>query len=301
MANVTYRFTKSSALVDYMEPFRQKQDAYTWDWGMISTNRPTSRATEQVFSFGGLPAAVQTGELQPVFYADMSEQAATTFTVNKFTLSTMFSHEFLKDSYHLPDMLKEAGDSAGTSQAYIRDIAMSAPFNRAFNNSYTLYDGVELCGDHEVDSGDTYTNKLTTASLTFDNLWLAVNHFETTPISQSGLPLTDTPEYVMYHPSKEKEMQAILQSDLEPGTADNNKNTLRKYNLKPLPNRHLSTTTNWFLIGSKFAKDFLFLEREAPNTATDDDFDRMGMKFRSHQRFAVGIKDYLWIVGNVGV
>ena len=302
MANSTYTHAKSVALVDYMTPFRVQQDKYTWGWQNISTSRPTNRATEQVFSFGGLPAAVRTGELQPVFYADMSEQAATTFTVNKFTLSTMFSYEFLKDAYHLPDMMKEAGTCAGDSHSYARDISMAAPLNRAFNSNYALYDGVELCGTHTMDSGDSYTNLLSTASLTFDNVWLAVNHFETAPISQSGLPLTDTPEWLIYHPSKEKEVQAILKSTLEPGGANNDLNTLKSsYNLKPLPCRHLSTTTNWFIAGSKFKGDFLFLEREAANNATDDDFDRMGMKFRSHQRFAVGIRDFPWIVGNVGL
>jgi hypothetical protein len=32
----------------------------------------------------------------------------------------------------------------------------------------------------------------------------------------------------------------------------------------------------------------------------EDDFDRMGVKFRSYQRFAVGVRDFLWIVGNPG-
>ena len=298
--NSTYEFTKSSALVDYMTPFRQSQDQYSWDHGSLSTVKGTSRATEQIFSFSGLPAAAQTKELQSIFYADMGEQAATTFTVNKYTLATMFSHEFLKDSWHLPDMLKEAGSAAGESHAFIVDQAMAAPFNRAFNSSYTMYDDVELCGDHTMDSGDSYSNELTAASLTYDNLWLAVNFFETTPISHSGLYLTDKPAGVLYHPSKEKEVQAIRQSQLKPGTADNDKNTLGDYNLDYISCRHLSTTTNWFVYGSKFKRDFLRLTREPVNTATDDDFDRMGMKFRSYQRFAVGIRDFIWIVGNQG-
>ena len=93
--NNTFTFAKSVALVDYMDPFRQKEKQVTWNHAAISSTKSTNRATEQVFSYGGLPAAGQTKELQSIFYADMSEQAATTFTVNKFTLATMFSHEFL--------------------------------------------------------------------------------------------------------------------------------------------------------------------------------------------------------------
>ena len=298
--NNTFAFAKSVALVDYMDPFRQKEKQVTWGHASISSTKSTNRATEQVFSYSGLPAAQQTKELQSIFYADMGEQAATTFTVNKFTLATMFSHEFLKDSWHLPDMMKEAGAAAGESHSFILDQAMAAPLNRAFNSSYTMYDGVELCGEHTMADGTSYDNDLAPASLTFDNVWLAINHFETAPVSHSGIYLADKPDCLVYHPSKEKEVQAILKSALEPGTADNDKNTIQAYNLKPVPCRFLSTTTNWFITGSRFKNDFLRIVREPVNTATEDDFDRMGMKFRSYQRFAVGVRDFLWIVGNPG-
>jgi len=298
--STTFDMTKAIAITDYMPAFRQKNDLYTLNWPAVVTRKSMNRATEQVFSYAGLPVARLTSELEPIYYANMAELAATTFTAYKYTLSTMFSHELLKDNQHLPELLGEAGATAGESQAYIRDQVVAAIWNRAFNSSYPLYDGVELCGSHTMNDGTAYTNELTAASITYDNVWSAINHFETAPYSHAGLMLTDRPEYIMYHPSKEKEVQAILKSDLEPGTADNDKNTLMAYNLKPLPNRHLSTSTNWFIIGSKFKNDMLFFEREAVKTDTEDDFDRMGVKFRSYQRFAVGVRDFLWIVGNQG-
>ena len=117
MALGTYTFAKSVALTDYMPPFRQAKEQVTWPWEKIVSKKKTSRATEQVFSYTGLPAANQTGELEPIYYADANELAATTFTVTKKTLATMFSHEFLQDAWHLPDMMAEAGKMAGESQA----------------------------------------------------------------------------------------------------------------------------------------------------------------------------------------
>jgi hypothetical protein len=81
---------------------------------------------------------------------------------------------------------------------------------------------------------------------------------------------------------------------------DNDKNTILDYNLKPIPCRFLTTTTHWFIAGSRFKNDFIFFEREGVKTAMEDDFDRMGTKIRSHQRFAVGVRDFLWIQGNPG-
>jgi len=299
MANTTYSFAKSVALTDYMPPFRQAKEQATWPWEKIVTKKSTSRATEQVFSYTGLPAAAQTKELEPIYYADMAELAATTFTVTKKTLATMMSHEFIKDSWHLPDMMKEAGTAAGESHAFIRDQAVAAILSGAFAST-TTYDSSYLCSTHTMKNGDSYDNALTAASITFDNVWAAINHFETAPISHQGLYLQDKPEFLIYHPSKEKEVQAILKSSLEPGTGDNDKNTIQAYSLKPIPCRFLTTTTHWFIAGSRFKNDFIFLEREGVKTAMEDDFDRMGVKFRSYQRFAVGVRDFLWLVGNPG-
>ena len=299
MALTTYAFAKSVALTDYMPPFRQAKEQVTWPWEKIVSKKKTTRATEQVFSYTGLPAANQTGELEPIYYADAAELAATTFTVTKKTLATMFSHEFLQDSWHLPDMMAESGKMAGESQAYIRDLAVAAVLYGAFDTT-TTYDGSYLCSTHTMKNGGSYDNSLGPSSITFDNLWLMINHFETAPVTHQGLYLQDIPKYLIYHPSKEKEVRAVLKSQLEPGTADNDKNTVLDYNLIPIPCRFLPTTTNWFIAGGRFKNDFCFFEREGVKTAMEDDFDRMGIKFRSYQRFAVGVRDYLWLVGNPG-
>lgn len=299
MALNTFAFAKSVALTDYMPPFRQAKEQVTWPWEKIVSKKKTSRATEQVFSYTGLPAANQTGELEPIYYADAAELAATTFTVTKKTLATMFSHEFLQDAWHLPDMMAEAGKMAGESQAYVRDLAVAAILYGAFDAT-TTYDSSYLCDSHTMKNGDTYDNDLGPSSITFDNLWLMINHFETAPVTHQGLYLTDTPKYLIYHPSKEKEVRAVLRSDWKPGGADNDYNSVQDYNLVPIPCRFLDTTTHWFIAGSRFKNDFLFFEREGVKTAMEDDFDRMGVKFRSYQRFAVGVRDFLWIVGNPG-
>ena len=82
MANTCYSFTKAVAISDYLPAFRQNQTQQLWDYGKVTGMKKTSKATEQVFSYAGLPAASD-GELEPIYYADMSELGATTFTVNK--------------------------------------------------------------------------------------------------------------------------------------------------------------------------------------------------------------------------
>jgi hypothetical protein len=300
MAMTTYSHAKAVARTMYQPAFRQNQTEQLWPYDKVVSMKNTNRATEEVFSTSGLPAANSTGELEPIYYADMHELGSTVFTVGKYTIATMASHELIEDNIHLPDIMKEAGAAAGESMEFIKAQAIAAPLNRAFDSDYTMFDGVELCGTHTMKSGDELDNALTAASITFDNVWLAVNHFETSLLSQSGLYLKDTPKYLIYHPSKEKEVQAVLKSQLEPGTADNDKNTIKDYNLVPVPCRYLTTSTYWFLASPKFKDDFQFWNRESPKTAMEDDFDRMGVKFRNHRRFAVGIRDFIRVIGNPG-
>ena len=300
MANTTYAFAKAVALTSYMPAFIDKSEKQSWDWEKIVTKKSTDGATEQIFSYAGLPVARKTGELGSIYYADMKELGSTTFTVGKYTLATLFSHELLKDNRHIKSLFKDAGVSMGDSHAYIRDVHAAAPFNRAFQVAYPMFDAVELCGTHTMASGDSFNNELTTSSFTWDNIWSGINKFETSMLTQSGLFMKDTPKYVMYHPSKEKEWQAIKQSDLKPGTTDNTKNTLGSYNLVGISNRHLTTSTNWFILGSRFKDDYLWFDREKVQTATEDSFDLMATKLRTYQRFASGVKNFTHIFGNVG-
>jgi len=300
MANTTYSLAKAVALTDYQPAFCSAEQYQDWNWGQLVTKKTTNRATEQVFSYTGLPVARQTGQLQDVYYASMAELAATTWTISKFTLATLFSYELMEDNQHLPDLMKQAGSAMGESHAFARDVANAALYNRAFNSSYTMYDGVELCGSHTMHDGTAYSNKLTAASISYDSLWLMLNHFETDLISHSGIYLRDKPKFLIYHPSKEKQVRAILESTLEPGTADNDKNTIKSYGLTPVPCRHLTTSTNWFVAGSRWPSSVWFFTSDSVKRATKDDFDRMGMKIRTHQRFAVGAKEFIYIVGNEG-
>jgi hypothetical protein len=304
MANTTFSFAKAISLTDYLPAFIQRYDKQSWPWEKIYSIKNTTNATEQVFSYAGFGQARQTGELDSIYYENMSELAATTFTVYKYTLATIFSHELLKDRRdHMPDLMKEAGSLMGDSHQFIRDVAAAAFLNRATNSSYPLWDGTELASDSRtLKSGDTFDNLLTSASITFDNVWLAITHFESNLLTQSGLYISDKPKYLVYHPSKEKEVQAVLKSNLEPGTADNDLNTIRAYGLVPIPCRFLTTTTNWAIMGERFKNDNMWFDREKPSKppAMEDSFDLMGTKLRTYQRFAVGLRDFTYCVFNPG-
>lgn len=299
MATTTYSIAKAVSNTDYLPAFIDNADRQSWPWSKICTKKKTGRGSEQMFSWAGLPPSRSTEELGEVHFADIAELPATTWTVGKYTIGSAFSDESIEDNQHLPDLMSEAGTFMGQSQAYAQDQAAAYPFNNAFS-AYTVFDSVALCGTHSMRSGDAFDNVLTTASLTYDNLWAGVNKFETTIFSQAGHYLKDTPKYVLYHPSKEKQWQVIRQTSNVPGTANNDKNTLQDYNLVGIPCRHLSTTTNWFILGEQFPKDYIWFTRYKPRTKWDKDFVHGAVLCKSEARFAREIRNFTHIFGNAG-
>lgn len=288
----------------FFEPFRVAADLKHWDWERLADLRTSNAALEQTFGFTGIGAAVQTDELAPAYYGGFQELPTQQWIHTKYTLGGQVSQELLEDNKNLPPIIGELGTMVGEGHAYIKDYTVAQYWNNAFvasNSSYNLYDGTTLCNTHTLQkSGGTVTNLLSPASLSFNNLWLAINYFEYSMFTQEGLPTTDTPKYLLFHPSQSKTVRKILETDRgEPDTFNNNKNTLTSYNIIPIPCRFL-TSTYWFLIGEKGPKDFIFYNRISKEVKEDADFDRDAVKIKSRERFSAKFKDWVHIVGNAG-
>lgn len=302
MAMTTYQWTKNISRQVFLPAFKQREGVYSWPWEKIYTVKTSDHATEQVFSSSGLGAAQATGELEPAYFADMSELEQTTFTHSKYTLGFMASQELIEDGKYV-DVVREGGESVADGLNYIVDYsACNLVFNRAFNSSYTLYDSTELCGTHTLADGSTLNNEGTAASISFDSVWLGVNYFENTIKRQDGLPLVEKPKYLVYNPSKEKLVTKLL-SNLtghQPDNADQgNTDTLKGYGIVGIPCRHLSTNY-WFLMGERAKNDLLFFWRIRRELKRDADWDRDGIKVKARIRFSLGARDFPRIYGNLG-
>lgn len=300
MSNTTYSFAKAVSLTDYFENFITGKELYTWDWKQLVTTKKMNRMTEQVFSWYGMPTPIQVGQFEPVTYYDMGELAATTFTAYKYGIATSFSYELLKYDWQIKDLMGKAGKSMGQGHAYLRDRLVADQFNNI--TTYTAFDGTAICGTHTMTGGQSVDNDLTAASLDFDNLWGSINFFNTAMYNHSGQRITAKPKYVVTNPVNQKILEKILAASGEPDTSDlNNPNTIKSlYDLKAVYCPHLSSTTQYLVLSEDFPMDFYFMVVDEPKFEEESDFDRHGMKLKSWQIFALGIKDFVNVVNNAG-
>lgn len=303
MTMVTTEMAHAISRQIFQPAFNVSADMKHWDWEQLATIRSSDAAYEQTFGYTGIGAAVATDELAPAYYGKYQELPTIQWIHTKYTLGGMVSQELIEDNKNLPDVVGTLGKKIGEGHAYIKDYTVAQLFNNAFTSStaYNLYDSAQLCTSHTLQkSGGTVNNALTAASLNFTNLWLAINFFEYSMYTHEGLPTSDTPKYLLYHPSQHKTVKKILETDRgEPDTANNNKNTLTDYGITPIPCRFL-TSTYWFLAGSQFPEDLVFYNRIAKEVKEDADFDRDAVKIKSRERFSVKFKDWMHIVGNPG-
>lgn len=302
MAMNTIQWSKTVGLTDYNEPFYVAADTKIWDWRKIYDTGKSTRATEAWYTYSGIPAPELTGELEEVSFETPVELDAITLSTVKYARGWILSEEMEDDNLRLPGLLSKMAKSLGAGHGYIQDMAATYPFNQAFSSTYqTVWDGTELCGTHTTKvSADTITNEQTAASLSKDSIWDMIKYFDYGIVTQDGLPASDTPKFLIAHPSKRDIIEKIFESPMESDTTDNNKNTLSNKGITVIYNRLLTDTERYFLVGSKM-KDYLIYRQRKPITVKwKDAFTTIGKMCRTHQRFMCGPISFEYIVGNDG-
>ncbi len=302
MAMTKEQFANTCSIQYFQPAFRISREEDCWDWKSIHTIKKSSRSGEQQFTYATFGAAVQSVMNETVHYMDMSEQDKTSWTHSTFLAGVLLPKELIEDSQYI-DFLGEAGSALGRSHAYVRSLWAAYPFIRAFDSTYAMFDGTELCGSHTNAHGDTIDNDQPSASIDWQAIWDHILYFEYGMVDESGLPYWDDPDKLIFHPSKLQDVRKALEAVWEPDTGARNPQTLSKYNLSPLPCRLLTATSSvypWFITSKKFKGDLIFWDRVSPSVDNDEAFDTYGIKYRSRQRFSNGPKHYIHINGNPG-
>ena len=103
-----------------------------------------------------------------------------------------------------------------------------------------------------------------------------------------------------------KELQFIaerlLNSDLRPGTADNDTNANRSMGMLPegAVVNHFLTDTDAYFILTDAPNGFKMFNRSPIKTAMEGDFDTGNMRFKARERYSFGVSDWRSVFGTAG-
>ena len=190
------------------------------------------------------------------------------------------------------DLMDAARDDSETAGAAI------------FNNSFTDtggFDGLSLINTAHtrLDGGATWANAPSTDEpLSVSALQNAIVTMSKT-VNDRGRPRMIKPSKLLVPPDLMFTAREILRSTLLPGSANNDVNAIREFNLDLVEWNHLTSTTAWWLIGDKH--DINFLWRFRAKTGMDTVFRTDTIERKVRQGYATGHGEARGIYGTDGV
>lgn len=169
------------------------------------------------------------------------------------------------------------------------------------------YDGVPLFSNAHplLDNAGMLGKNLVYGALTRDNLKAAIKLMRET-VDEAGNLIQLKPDTLIIPPELEDTALRILESNLLPGTNNNDTNEyITNKNMKIVVMDYLGATaggsdTAWFLQDST-RHQLNFFWRVKPEFKWDEDFDTFVAKYRGYMRYSFGYSDFRGIVGSDGV
>ena len=175
--------------------------------------------------------------------------------------------------------------------------------NRAFNASYTF--GVDnpkelIATDHVTLSG-TQSNELDPSAdlseAAIEDLVIQIKKAK----NNRGLKIGLRPEQLIVPDDLHFEAGRILQSQLQPGTANNDVNVL--YTMGTIPkvlNNTYLTDPDAFFIQTDAPRGAIHYERRALQFGEDNDFDTNNMRYKATERYSFTVEDWRAFYGSEG-
>lgn len=154
-------------------------------------------------------------------------------------------------------------------------------FNNAGNTTISSgFDGLSLANTAHtrMDGGSAIANRPTTlTALSLTAIQDAIVAFRGL-VDDRGRPYRSEPQNLLIHPDLIMTAVEILESALQPNTANNATNAVRRFNLSIMENFYLTSATFWALTGTRHDINALWNERPSQDNETDFDSDTIKRK-----------------------
>ena len=220
-----------------------------------------------------------------------------------YGIGFVITHQAMVDNLYMDQMQKGAKHCALSMKVTKENVAANI-LNRAFNASYTGWDGVSLCATtHKLSKGGMYANSLATpmalSEVALEQMIINIGGF----VDDAGMPIAAHAQKLIIPQAMEFEAQRILKSEMQPNVDSNNINVLMSGRYLPQGyrvNHYLSSTSAYFLL-TDIQDGLKMFQREDLIINNDSDFDTMNLKYKAYERYSFGWTDPKQIYGTAGV
>jgi hypothetical protein len=262
----------------------------------------SERSFEEETKLSGFSAAPVKNEGQAISYDNGQEAFTARYTHETIALGFAITEEAVEDNLY--DTLSSRYTKAlARAMAYTKQTKAAAVLNNGFSASYLGGDGVALFSTaHPLTSGDTNSNtQSTVADLNETSLEAAVIQIAGWT-DERGLLIAAKPRKLIIPTASMFIATRLLETELQPNSADNNINALKSNGSIPegyTVNHFLTDTDSWFLT-TDVPNGLKHFVRAPLSNSMDGDFDTGNVRYKSRERYSFGWSDPLGIWGSPG-
>lgn len=296
--------TTSSDIAKFLWPglnaiFNTSYKDYPMEFTDIFDEMPSDKAYEEYTGFVGLGLSRVKGEGSNVYYDKWNQGFTRRVNNVSYALGYIITREAVSDNQYMKAASAKT-KALGRSERQTKETVAANILNRAFNNSYTYADGLELCSTaHLTKSGLTYKNELTTAAdlseAAIEQALIDISNFT----DERGLKIAVRGMRLIIPTELQFEATRILDSTLQNDSANNAVNALKNVSMDISVNHYLTDADAWF-IKTDVPEGMIYQNRENPMFENDTDFNSKNLLFTCYSRYAFDAADVRGIFGSPG-
>jgi len=281
--------------------FGLEYDRYDQEHAEIFDTESSDRAFEEEVMLSGFGTAPVKSEGGAISFDQAQETFTARYSHETIALAFSITEEAIEDNLY--DKLAARYTRAlARSMSQTKQIRAASVLNNAFSTSNPIGDGSALCAaDHPSISGNQ-SNVLATASdlneTSLEQMLIDIAGFT----DERGLKIAVRGMKLIIPKELQFIAERVLNSNLRPGTADNDTNALKSMGMLPegAVVNHFLTDTDAFFVKTDAPNGFKLFQRTAIKTAMEGDFDTGNMRFKARERYSFGVSDWRSVIGTPG-
>lgn len=268
----------------------------------IFDSEGSNQSYEEDVHVTGFGLAPVKAEGNSTTYDSETQGYTSRYTNVAYSLGFIVTREEIDDNLYM----KRAGTRAAAlafSMRQTKENVGANVLNRAFNNSYTGGDGLELCSTaHTDDVGGTWSNELATAAdlseASLEDMLVQISNAK----NGKNLKISLMGQKLIIPTALQFEAERILKSSQRVATSDNDINAMASRGMLPggiVINHYLTDTDAWF-VKTNCPEGLKLYNRVGIEFSKDNDFDTDNAKAKAYERYSFGWTDPRGLYGTPG-
>ena len=281
--------------------FGLEYDRYEKESEEIFETESSDRAFEEEVMLSGFGTAPVKSEGTAISFDDAQETFTARYTHETVALAFSITEEAIEDNLY--DRLASRYTRAlARSMSQTKQIKAASILNNSFSTSFPVGDGAALCSSAHPSLSGNQRNLLSTAAdlneTSLEQMLIDIAGLT----DERGLKIAVRGMKLMIPKELQFIAERVLNSNLRPGTSDNDVNATKSMGMIPdgAVVNHFLTDTDAFFIKTDAPNGFKMFERSAIKTAMEGDFDTGNMRFKARERYSFGVSDWRCVFGTPG-